>query len=52
MDGSANWVKFENMLFMNTDNTSINRFFAYQEDWGSLTAIDLSKMKPLPADFN
>jgi prepilin-type N-terminal cleavage/methylation domain-containing protein/prepilin-type processing-associated H-X9-DG protein len=51
VDGSANWVKFENMLFMNTDNVSINRWFAYQEDWGSITASQLNLMKPLSADL-
>jgi prepilin-type N-terminal cleavage/methylation domain-containing protein/prepilin-type processing-associated H-X9-DG protein len=51
VDGSANWVKFENMYFMNTYSLSIARFFAYQEDWGDLTASDLNKMKPLSADL-
>jgi prepilin-type N-terminal cleavage/methylation domain-containing protein/prepilin-type processing-associated H-X9-DG protein len=51
VDGSASWVKFENMYFMNTDNLTYNRFFAYQEDWGNLTASDLNKMKPLSADL-
>jgi prepilin-type N-terminal cleavage/methylation domain-containing protein len=49
-DDSAKWVKFENMFFMNTDNGAI-RSFAYQEDWGNLTPIELNKMKPLSADF-
>ncbi len=52
VDGSANWVKFENMYFMNSDNASLERYFAYQEDWGSLPASDLNKMKPLSSDFN
>jgi prepilin-type N-terminal cleavage/methylation domain-containing protein/prepilin-type processing-associated H-X9-DG protein len=51
VDGSAQWVKFENMYFMNTFSTAAARFFAYQEDWGNLTAADLNKMKPLSADF-
>jgi prepilin-type N-terminal cleavage/methylation domain-containing protein/prepilin-type processing-associated H-X9-DG protein len=51
VDGSANWVKFENMFFMNTDNLSYNRFFAYQEDWGNLKASQLNLMKPLAADL-
>jgi prepilin-type N-terminal cleavage/methylation domain-containing protein/prepilin-type processing-associated H-X9-DG protein len=52
VDGSANWVKFENMYLMNSDNVSYNRFFAYQEDWGTtVTAIDLNKMKPISADL-
>jgi prepilin-type N-terminal cleavage/methylation domain-containing protein/prepilin-type processing-associated H-X9-DG protein len=52
VDGSANWVKFENMYFMNTWNTSLSRVFAYQENWGSLTAAQLNEMKPLSSDFN
>ena len=52
VDGSANWVKFQNMFLMNTDDLSINRFFAYQEDWGILTASQLNLMKPLSTDFN
>ena len=51
VDGSASWVKFENMFFMNTFDTGYARFFAYQEDWGTLSAADLNKMKPLPADL-
>jgi len=52
-DGSANWVKFENMYYVNSDNANQNaRFFSYQEDWGSLSPSDLNKMKPQPADFN
>jgi len=52
VDGSANWVKFENMFLMNTDNLTYNRFFAYQEDWGNITASELNLMKPFGADFD
>ena len=52
VDGSANWVKFENMYLMNTDNLTYNRFFAYQEDWGSLPTSALNLMRPLSTDFN
>jgi len=52
VDGSANWVKFAKMLFMNTDNLSYTRLFAYQEDWGNLTASQLRLMEPHPADLN
>ncbi len=52
VDGSANWVKFENMLFMNSDNPGLERYFAYQEDWGNITASQLNLMKPLSVDFN
>jgi prepilin-type N-terminal cleavage/methylation domain-containing protein/prepilin-type processing-associated H-X9-DG protein len=51
-DGSANWVKFENMYFMNTFSLGIARCFAYQEDWGSLTSIQVARMQPLSGDFN
>jgi prepilin-type processing-associated H-X9-DG protein len=51
-DSSANWVKFQSMYFMNSDANSLNtRWFAYQEDWGSLTAAELNKMIPLSADL-
>lgn len=52
VDGSANWVKFQKMYFMNTFNLTTARCFAYQEDWGNLTAIQLNKMQPLSGDFN
>jgi prepilin-type N-terminal cleavage/methylation domain-containing protein/prepilin-type processing-associated H-X9-DG protein len=51
-DGSANWVKFENMLFMNSWNPGAVRIFAYQEDWGNLTSSQLNLMKALSGDFN
>ncbi|HEV2691894.1 MAG TPA: prepilin-type N-terminal cleavage/methylation domain-containing protein [Verrucomicrobiae bacterium] len=52
VDGSASWIKFQNMYLMNTDNLTYNRFFAYQEDWGNITASQLNLMKPLSGDFN
>jgi len=52
VDGSANWVKFEKMYLMNTDDLTINRFFSYQEDWGNVTPNQLNLMKPLSSDFN
>lgn len=52
VDGSANWVKFENMYFMNTFDLTIARIFAYQEDWGSLSPVQVNLMKPKPTDFN
>ncbi|HLP76918.1 MAG TPA: prepilin-type N-terminal cleavage/methylation domain-containing protein [Candidatus Paceibacterota bacterium] len=53
-DGSARWIKFENMLFMHSWDPGSARLFAYQEDWGSLnlTANQLTTMKPQAADFN
>ena len=52
VDGSANWVKFVNMFFMNSFDVGVARIFAYQENWGSLTAAELNMMKPQPTDFN
>jgi prepilin-type N-terminal cleavage/methylation domain-containing protein/prepilin-type processing-associated H-X9-DG protein len=52
VDGSANWVKFQNMYFMNTFDSSVARIFAFQEDWGNLTASQLNLMRPLSGDFN
>ncbi len=52
-DSSANWVKFQSMYFMNSDNANLNnRWFAYQEDWGTLTSSELNKMIPLSADLH
>jgi prepilin-type N-terminal cleavage/methylation domain-containing protein len=50
-DGSAKWVKFENMYFMNSWNVPNRRVFAYQEDWGKITATQLAMMRPTAADF-
>jgi prepilin-type N-terminal cleavage/methylation domain-containing protein/prepilin-type processing-associated H-X9-DG protein len=51
VDGSANWVKFENMYLMNTYDLQYARFFAYQEDWGNVLPSQLNLMKPLSSDF-
>ncbi len=53
VDGSAKWVKFEDMLFLNSWNPGTRRVFAfaYQEDLGNLTAGQITQMKPTPADF-
>ena len=51
-DTSANWVKFQSMYFMKSDYVNLNtRWFAYQEDWGTLTAANLNKMIPLSSDL-
>ena len=56
VDGSAKWVNFVNMYFMNTcgGTPGEERCFAYQEDWGSLTSDDLLRMQPsaLAGDFS
>jgi prepilin-type N-terminal cleavage/methylation domain-containing protein/prepilin-type processing-associated H-X9-DG protein len=52
VDGSARWVKFANMYFMNSWNVGARRLFAYQEDWGNLTDAQLDAMMPQhPMDF-
>jgi hypothetical protein len=54
VDGSARWIKFENMYFLTNwrmDNGASRRLFAYQEDWGNLTTAQLNSMKPTAADF-
>lgn len=50
-DNSARWVKFPDMYFMNSWNVSGRRLFAYQENWGNLTAVQLTQLRPLPADL-
>lgn len=52
VDGSARWVKFENMYFVTTWNPN-RRLFMYQEDWGSpgLNIAQLNLMKPQAADY-
>ncbi len=52
VDGSARWIKFENMYFMSTWDVGAARFYAYQEDWGSLTSAQLNAMKPPATDFD
>jgi len=40
------------MLFMTSDSNNLNaRWFAYQEEWGNLTAAQLYAMKPLSSDL-
>jgi hypothetical protein len=46
VDGSVRWIKFEDMYFISTWNIT-RRLFAYQEDWGNLTAANLTAMKPV-----
>jgi prepilin-type N-terminal cleavage/methylation domain-containing protein len=50
MDGSAEWVKFEKMLFLHSWNVGTRRLFAYQEDLGNLTQAQIDLMKPLAGD--
>ncbi|MGC3956556.1 MAG: prepilin-type N-terminal cleavage/methylation domain-containing protein [Verrucomicrobiota bacterium] len=49
-DGSVRWVKFENMYFVTSWNSS-RRLFMYQEDWGAVTQAQLNSMKPQAADL-
>jgi prepilin-type N-terminal cleavage/methylation domain-containing protein/prepilin-type processing-associated H-X9-DG protein len=50
-DGSARWIKFENMCFM-TSFSADAHIYAYQEDWGSITPAQLNAMKPPTSDFD
>jgi prepilin-type N-terminal cleavage/methylation domain-containing protein/prepilin-type processing-associated H-X9-DG protein len=52
VDGSARWIKFENMYFMSSWDTGSAHLYAYQEDWGNLTAAQLNAMKPPTSDFD
>lgn len=52
VDGSAKWVDFKDMYFMNTFDLTHARCFAYQEDWGTLTGVQLNKMKPTSTDYS
>jgi prepilin-type N-terminal cleavage/methylation domain-containing protein len=51
VDGSAKWIKFENMYFINSWNANTRRLFTYQEDFGTLTAAQTAQLQPQAADF-
>jgi hypothetical protein len=53
-DGSANWVKFDKMLFLTSWNTGTRRLFFYQEDIGPTLSVpfNLNQLKPQGADLN
>ena len=50
-DGSAPWIKFANMYFISSFDPQAH-IYAYQEDWGNLTAAQLNAMKPPTTDFD
>ena len=50
-DGSARWIKFEQMYFLTSWSPGSRRLFVYQEDWESVTGSQLNAMKPNPEDF-
>jgi len=50
-DGSARWIKFENMYFITSFDKKAH-IYAYQEDWGSITPAQLNLMKPQASDFD
>ena len=50
-DGSARWIKYANMYFMTSFDTGAH-IYAYQEDWGNVTAAQLNAMKPPSTDFD
>src|SRR5581483_8840748 len=53
IDGSARWVKFENMYFLTSWRPDARRLFAYQEGIESLGLFpaQLAMLKPQPSDF-
>ena len=51
-DGSARWIKFQNMYFMHSWDPANCHIYAYQEDWGNLTPAQLNAMKPPSTDFD
>jgi prepilin-type N-terminal cleavage/methylation domain-containing protein/prepilin-type processing-associated H-X9-DG protein len=50
-DGSARWIKFENMYFITSFDKKAH-IYAYQEDWGKITPAQLNLMKPPTWDFD
>lgn len=52
VDGSVRWVKFEKMYFLTSWAPGNREIFAYQEDFGNLTAAQINRLKPQPADFS
>jgi prepilin-type N-terminal cleavage/methylation domain-containing protein len=51
-DGSARWIKFQNMYFMHSWDPANCHIYAYQEDWGNLTPAQLNGMKIPSTDFD
>jgi len=51
-DGSARWIKFANMYFTTSWDPAGAHIYAYQEDWGNLTAAQINNMKPSATDFD
>jgi prepilin-type N-terminal cleavage/methylation domain-containing protein/prepilin-type processing-associated H-X9-DG protein len=51
-DGSARWIKFQQMYFMNSFDPANVHIYAYQEDWGNITPAQLNAMKPPTTDFD
>jgi prepilin-type N-terminal cleavage/methylation domain-containing protein len=45
MDGSVHWIKSENLLQINTFDTSTRLFYFYQEDLGNINSANLTYLK-------
>lgn len=48
VDGSVNWIKWENLLQINTFDTSQRLFYFYQDDLGSISYANLNYLKIKP----
>jgi prepilin-type N-terminal cleavage/methylation domain-containing protein len=51
VDGSVRWIQFEQMYFLTSWAPGDREIFAYQQDFGTLTAAQINQLKPQPADF-
>jgi len=48
MDGSVHWIKWENLLQINTFDASTRLFYFYQDDLGSINSANLTYLKIKP----
>jgi prepilin-type N-terminal cleavage/methylation domain-containing protein len=48
VDGSVNWIKWENLLQINTFDTSTRLFYFYHADLGSISTANLTYLKIKP----
>jgi hypothetical protein len=48
VDGSVNWVKWENLLQITTFDTSSRLFYFYQDDLGQINPLDVRNLKISP----
>jgi prepilin-type N-terminal cleavage/methylation domain-containing protein len=48
VDGSVNWIKWENLLQINTFDTSTRLFYFYQDELGTISSANLTYLKIRP----